>query len=173
MSDYTAIDIEFDPTQQRMQGVARHGMTPFDCPFISHIDGNLWQGGCRDGLILPREIKHLISLYPWERYKVRHELETEMYVRMYDAELDSVDRILDIAMLVHDCAERGPTLVHCQAGLNRSGLIAATALLYAGWSPKDTIAVLREKRSPAVLCNPYFEKWLLESAIDEMNSRWD
>jgi protein-tyrosine phosphatase len=45
--------------------------------------------------------------------------------------------------------------------LNRSALVAGMALILDGWKPADAIALLREKRSPAVLCNPAFEQWLL------------
>ena len=76
MSDPTALEIDFDPTVQRMRGITVHGHMPFDVPLISEIDHNLWQGGCEQGLILPRFIKHLVSLYPWERFTVRHELDS-------------------------------------------------------------------------------------------------
>jgi hypothetical protein len=38
------------------------------------IEGNLFMGGCLDGLLLPASFKHLISLYPWESYRVEHQL---------------------------------------------------------------------------------------------------
>jgi hypothetical protein len=53
MVDPTAIEIDFDPTVQRMKGVTVHGGMPFDVPIISEIGPILWQGGCQDGLILP------------------------------------------------------------------------------------------------------------------------
>jgi hypothetical protein len=40
-----AIETDFDPTVQRMRGVALHGGMPFDVPIISEIGPNLWQGG--------------------------------------------------------------------------------------------------------------------------------
>jgi len=61
---------------------------------------------------------------------------------------------------VNACREDGPTLVHCQAGLNRSSLVAARALVLGGMTADDAIALIREKRSPACLCNPAFERWL-------------
>lgn len=51
----------------------------------------------------------------------------------------------------------GPTLVHCQAGLNRSGLVTALALILDGMTPGEAIALLREKRCAAVLCNAAFD----------------
>ena len=72
MSDPTTIKIDFDPTSQWMTGVTVYGSATFDVPIISQIAPNLWQGGCEDGQILPDFIKHLVSLYPWESYWVRH-----------------------------------------------------------------------------------------------------
>lgn len=162
--DPTAIPIEFDPREQRMIGRAAHGNTPFNVPFISEITDNLWVGGCTSGLILPDHIDHLISLYPWEQYTVQHEIQSVLSVRMYDSLSQAMGQVEGIAAWVNVCRQDGPTLVHCQAGLNRSNLISATALKLGGMTGADAIALLREKRSPAVLCNPAFEKWLLEAA---------
>lgn len=160
--DPTGLDIKFDPTIQRMSGRANHGDTPFDVPFISEVAENLWQGGCQDGLELPVFFQHVVSLYPWERYHVRRSLDSFLEVRMYDSEDQGYDQVIDIAKWVNKCRETGPTLVHCQAGLNRSSLVAATALSLSGLNPQESIDLLREKRSPAVLCNPSFTHWLLE-----------
>jgi hypothetical protein len=37
MVDPTAIEMDFDPTVQRMKGVTVHGGMPFDVPIISEI----------------------------------------------------------------------------------------------------------------------------------------
>jgi protein-tyrosine phosphatase len=50
--------------------------------------------------------------------------------------------------------------VHCQAGLNRSSLVIARALILSGMPSVAAIALIREKRSPACLSNPSFERWL-------------
>src|SRR5664279_3505714 len=94
-ADPTKIEIDFDPTSKRMVGTARHGDTPFDVPFISQIEGNLWQGGCEDGLVLPTYIKHLISLYSWEAYTVTHELSSALELRMYGSE----DQAFDLSLI--------------------------------------------------------------------------
>lgn len=171
MTDPTRIDITFDPRERRMRGTATHGMTPFDVPFISHVEGNLWQGGCANGLVLPTDIEHVVSLYKWERYTVEHELRSFTEITAYDsADGDgealggmSIEQVLAIAATVNEACETGVTLVHCQAGLNRSGLIAATALVLSGTcaTGAEAVALIRERRSPAVLCNPAFESWLV------------
>ena len=50
---------------------------------------------------------------------------------------------------------------NCQAGLNRSNLIAAQTLIFNGYAAREAIDLLREKRGPAVLCNQSFEQFLL------------
>lgn len=162
--DPTRIDLTTDPTTQRMSGVAVHGNTAFDAAFISHIEGNLWQGGTQAGLVLPEGIVHLISLYPWEKYTINHELRSETYVEMYDAfgpvTPDVAAQVDQIAAQVNECVADGPTVVLCQAGLNRSGLVAARSLMLRGWSADDAIALLKDRRSDAVLCNSAFRRWL-------------
>lgn len=157
--DPTAIPIQFDPQQQRMVGTAVHGNTPFDVPFISQIAPNLWQGGCQDGLILPEFIDFVISLYPWEKYTITHKAE-RLEVFMYDSEEQGFEQVEELARKVNDLRQIGTVLVHCQAGLNRSSLIAARALMLDGMTADDAINTLREKRSPACLCNKSFEQYL-------------
>lgn len=64
--DPTRIEIDTDPTTHFMHGTTAHKLIPFSVPYISHIQDNLYLGGCTNGLILPTNIRHLISLYPWE-----------------------------------------------------------------------------------------------------------
>lgn len=145
-----------------MKGIAVHGDTPFDVPFISQIEGNLWQGGCESGLVLPSFIEHIISLYPWEFYTVEHDIRSYLRVVMYDSEKQGFEQVDALAAWVNACVKEGPTLVHCQAGLNRSGLVAARALMLQGLTGKEAIAKVRQSRSNAVLCNKSFEMWLLD-----------
>lgn len=156
--DPTRIDINTDPTTKRMRGTAVHGMTPFDVPYISEIAHNLWQGGCKNGLVLPDHIKHVVSLYPWESYVVQHDLDSKLSVRMYDSEDQVTNQVDVLALWINLCRDSGPVLVHCQAGLNRSSLVVARALYLDGGDSGDFIVQhLRETRSPACLCNPAFE----------------
>lgn len=158
--DPTRIEITFDPREQRMVGVARHGRTPFNVPYVSQITDDLWQGGCTNGLVLPPEIAHVISLYPWESYTAHHQTRSVLSVVMYDSNDQGYEQVDAIASWVNVCRKDGPTLVHCQAGLNRSSLVAARALMLDGMKATDAISLLREKRSPACLCNKSFESYL-------------
>ena len=159
-TDPTRIDIRLDPEKKRMRGIAAHGNTPFNVPFISQIDGNLWVGGCEDGLVLPDFFQHLVSLYPWEVYTIRHEVSTYLTVFMHDSSDQGFGMVDSIATWVNERCREGPTLVHCQAGLNRSSLVAARALMLGGMTADVAIALIRLQRSPACLCNGAFEAWL-------------
>jgi hypothetical protein len=107
--DPTRIDLTTDPTRRRLSGIARHGYTPFDVPYISKVADNLYQGGCETGLILPDHIKHVVSLYPWERYKLHADVQSELYITMYDAEDQCLEQVDHIA------AEDGETVVNIYA----------------------------------------------------------
>lgn len=149
-----------------MSGIAVHGDTPFDVPYVSQVDGNLWSGGCATGLVLPDFIEHVVSLYPWEQYTIQHQPKSVSLHWLYDSEdMPPAHRLYSIARFTSACVDDGPTLVHCQAGLNRSGLIASLVLVERGWSPAEALATIREKRSPACLCNRAFESFLLASAV--------
>lgn len=163
--DPTAIEIDFDPTVQRMSGIAREGNVPFDVPYISHIHENLYTGGVANDLILPAHIEHVVSLAPWWRYKNMEDVrKSYLEVKMYDSK-DGIlpeKQIGQIVSWAMKCVEEGPTLIHCQAGLNRSSFIAALTLIGVyGFSGREAVDLLREKRSPAVLCNKAFENYVL------------
>lgn len=151
-----------DLDSHHIEGIARHGNTPFSVPLISHIAGNLYQGGCIDGVPLPEGIVHVVSLYQSEAYRPHDGIQTYLGVKMFDAaDLPDEQLLWTVAQHVHRCCALGPTLVHCQAGLNRSGMISALALVLYGKTPSEAVALLRERRCPAVLCNPTFEAFVL------------
>lgn len=166
--DPTYIPLRHDPLRKRFSGVARHGYVEFDVPFISHIDGNLYVGGCEDDLILPEHIEHVISLYRWETYQYHRNVKSTLTVKMYDDDTGvPAEQVYSIAKWAEQCLLDGPTLIHCQAGLNRSNLVAAVTLMYANsLTAREAIDLLREKRSDAVLCNRTFEEWVLSHDDD-------
>lgn len=134
----------------------------FDAPMVSHIIDNLYVGGCSQGIPLPDEFVKVVSLYKWEKYKLGPNTE-RVEVTMYDshdgADMEDVRKMAQHAL---DSLDDGPVLIHCQAGLNRSNLVASVVLRERyGMSSREAIDLLREKRSPLVLCNETFEKQLL------------
>lgn len=171
MNDHTAIDISLDPTQQHMKGITRHGGLPFDVPIISQVADHLWQGGCpKTGLILPSFINVVISLYPWEHYTINHDIDWVETVTMHDSLEQSTELVDELAMMANTFRAEGKNvLVHCQAGLNRSSLVVARAIMLdSGCTAREAIKQIHMKRSDACLCNPAFNQYLLSfDRIDE------
>lgn len=158
-----------DPLTKRFTGYTNHGGHYFDVPFISPICPGLWQGGCEDGLTLPPVITDVVSLYRWESYnRSATELHSYIEITMYDTEAGTPDKdeVFALADWVNlRRAAGGEVLVHCQAGLNRSSLVAATALVRNGeFTPVEAVRLFRAERSPAVLCNRMFENFVLDLA---------
>jgi len=137
----------------------------FSVPLISHIEGNLWQGGCQPGVPLPEDFRYVVSLYPWGKYLLGPNTHRDE-ITMYDAgSMPDLRQLVEIAEKVNEYKAKGKTLVHCQAGLNRSGLVAGLSLILEGMKPTDAIALLREKRCDMVLCNETFRNWLLNYRV--------
>lgn len=60
-----------------------------------------------------------------------------------------------------DLAAHQRVLVRCWAGYNRSALVVALVLVLSGCTPRQAIETMRARRSPHVLSNRTFERWLL------------
>jgi len=139
----------------------------FSVPLISHVEGNLWQGGCSDRKPLPEDFEFVVSLYPWEKYQLGPTTHRDE-IEMYDAgKMPDIHQLHQIARKVNEYRAKGKTLVHCQAGLNRSGLVAGFALILGGMRPQDVVSFLRKQRCDMVLCNETFENWLLNYKAKE------
>lgn len=164
-----------DPYVYRWRGTAFQGEGRpevnngrFDTTLITRLTSNLHVGGCIGGLHLPGEVDLVVSLYPWERYVIRRDtVRTE--ITAYDATGQDLGWAEAAAMVVAGGIEEGlAVLTHCQAGINRSSLVAGIALLELGWvdTGADAISLLREERSPACLCNATFEQYLRDRKAD-------
>lgn len=72
-----------------------------------------------------------------------------------------IEQVRRLAEEVADEVKNGrKTLVRCQAGLNRSGLVTGHALMCMGLAAGDAITLIRRRRSPFALHNPTFEEYL-------------
>lgn len=158
------MELSADFTSHHIEGYARAAVEQganghFRVPLISEVLPGLWQGGCRGGVRLPDEFDLVVSLYPWEKYALGPTTE-RIEITAYDStDVPDVSTAVDVAHAAWKRGER--VLIHCQAGLNRSGLVAAQVLMRDGVTAAQAISLLREKRCPLVLCNAAFERWLL------------
>lgn len=159
-------NVTVDWRERRVAGYARAAEEAgkpsyFDAPLISQVTEYLWQGGCMGGCKLDDDFDLVVSLYPWEQYVLGPNTE-RIEITAYDSpagmNADDLDRASDVVV---DAMSSGrKVLVHCQAGLNRSALVAGRALMKAGYSSDEAINLLRKSRSPLVLCNETFERQL-------------
>lgn len=74
--------------------------------------------------------------------------------QMTDAE--AVNAVNTARLVLRRLGQRKRVLVTCQQGRNRSGLVAALALVLAGSTPYSAIRSIREGRGPTALSNPDF-----------------
>lgn len=142
----------------------------------SEILPGLWQGGTEDHDVVgtPRPDGHYRRDYPFDLvvtlYADAHPVPwhvEELRFGFYDAGLapESAERAIALARYAHSRWQQGArVLIRCQAGVNRSGLVTALTLMLDGHSAADAIALMRERRSPAVLTNADFVRWLVSEA---------
>lgn len=148
-----------DFESQHIEGFTREGNIQFSCPLFSQISENLWMGGCPRGDA--PQFDTIIDLYDLEPYHV-HPNQVRVSCKMLDGHAVPDPDLLQ-RLLAHIAVGTvtGPTLVHCQAGLNRSGLLTTLFLVAGGMEPAAAIEKIRARRSPAVLCNKAFEAYIL------------
>lgn len=137
-------------------------------PLISHIVDNLYVGGCMNGVDVGDFFSDIFSFYKWELYT--HAEQTRYHEwTMYDSANQpvDVDAIAEaVPQIVDALNEGGNVLVHCQAGINRSNLVAAHVLHdWKGITYTEAIDLLRERRSHLVLANGLFAGYL--KGLDE------
>lgn len=148
----------------------------YNLPLYTEVVDNLWLGGTADGdavfdvkrsenmAITDKLFDTVITLYAWANaagWGVK-ELRYGFYdADMKDIDLETIEYLVDVAY--DDWKNKGKRLlIRCQMGYNRSSFIFCQVLMRDGYTAKDAINLMREKRSEWVLCNKVFEKWLLE-----------
>lgn len=126
--------------------------------------GELWMGGAG---IWPKQPHHLPDDFDYVFQLTKREFfdlgpnTRRTVVTMGDTARQTFEAVPELAAKVAALVRAGKkVLVHCQAGMNRSGLVTAVALICLGYSPFTAIAELRELRGPEVLCNPNFENYV-------------
>lgn len=83
-----------------------------------------------------------------------------VYFPIFDEDLPDLERLSAVARLGASLVAAGErVLSHCGMGFNRSALVAGLILVHLGWSGRDAVALLREKR-PGALFNDAFAAWL-------------
>ena len=112
-----AQQLSIDLANYRIEGYANEDPTHthFSIPLISQVNETLWQGGCENNVDLQGYFPHIISLYPWERYRPDRNLSSFVEVRLFDGpRIPDEVQLHTLAHWVNLCQLTGPTLVHCQ-----------------------------------------------------------
>lgn len=139
---------------------------PVKIPLFSQVGHNMWMGGAPTTEIPP--VEFIVCLYPWQEYTVPEGI-TITKAWLYDYhEIPDVRQIVALARWTSAVRKIGPVLCHCQAGLNRSGLVVALAMMIDGASADYAIRHLRSARSEYVLCNSTFAEWLRNSGAEAL-----
>lgn len=158
MTDFESLSADLD--SYPITGVLPGG-TYVNLPLISHITDNLYVGGCQP-TDLGEFFSHVFSFFIWGRYDVADGVVLKEY-QMYDGNaVDSHTIANAVPEIVQALEAGGNVLVHCQAGINRSNLVAVHVLReWKRLTSRDAIEFLREKRGSVVLANKTFEEYLL------------
>lgn len=125
--------------------------------FMGGHDYKAPDGSIQD-VIVGEEFDLVLSLY--ERWGCGPDVGVERrYARIPDGilnedDLATVRRFADLG--ADAIGDRRKVLARCQAGYNRSGLLAAFILLRLGLKPDAAIERIRDNRSPFALCNEHF-----------------
>lgn len=134
---------------------------------INRVQDNLYFGGAPDN----QEAKKYKYVFNVSTH-ASHYAAKGMWVTCFP--FDDVDDINalpgasdlhDLAKLVLQRSKQGPTLVHCSAGLNRSGLVTALALMHDGMTADRAISHLRRVRCDDVLSTPAFCTFLRSADV--------
>jgi len=136
---------------------------PFTCDAV--VPG-LFQGDFPAGAVDWSRFDDVVSLTAEEVPEVRLEVGgLWMHVPIWDAEMVNPAGVRAAARTVAERVTAGKrVLVHCAAGLNRSGVVSARALMFMGLPVVEAIARVRSARGPFALSNPAFVAWLHEEA---------
>jgi protein-tyrosine phosphatase len=143
-----------------IQGMSMGELVETRIPVMTEVAPLLWVGGAA-GSVLPENIKHVVSMIGQVGYEVKHPLHSVLVVHWEDNLEQPLDQVDVLADWVNSCT--GDLLVHCGAGLNRSCIVAARAMMRSGWTADTAIKDIREKRSEHCLTNPHFEEWLRDN----------
>ena len=155
---------DLQPDCAACHGTGRATSMPLCAEPWNEVVPGLWQGGhdvrsqSSAACVVGDEFDLVVSLATREGYGPAEGVE-HVVVRLADAALDAgtAERVVVLADQVAAAVDDGRrVLVRCSGGLNRSGLVVASALVRAGRTPDEAMTLVRAARGPWALTNPGF-----------------
>lgn len=157
-------DPDLVPDCAACRGTGRATSMPLCDDAWNEVVPGLFQGGhdvrsqSASACVVEDEFDLVVSLTTREGYGPADGVE-HVVLRMADATVDAgtAARVDDVAEQVAIAVADGRrVLVRCSGGLNRSGLVVASALVRSGRSSDEAMALVRAARGPWALTNPGF-----------------
>ncbi|WP_200944857.1 MULTISPECIES: dual specificity protein phosphatase family protein [unclassified Nocardioides] len=146
------------------RGTGRATSMPLCADPWNEVVPGLFQGGhdvlsqSGSACVVGDEFDLVVSLATRPGYGPSEGVE-HVVLRLADAAIDPATgaRVDEVAGRVADAVGDGRrVLVRCSGGLNRSGLVVASALVRLGSTPDAAIGAVRAARGPWALTNPGF-----------------
>lgn len=146
------------------RGTGRATSMPLCADPWNEVVPGLWQGGhdvrsqSASACVVGDEFDLVVSLATREGYGPAEGVE-HVVLRLADAAIDAgtAQRVAAVAEQVAAAVGEGRrVLVRCSGGLNRSGLVVASALVRSGRTPQEAMELVRAARGPWALTNPAF-----------------
>jgi len=133
---------------------------------VDAVIPGLYQGDFPAGTVDWSHFDDVVSLTVEDVPNVRLQVGgLRMHVPIWDDEMVDPTGVRAAALAVAERVTAGKrVLVHCWAGLNRSGVVSARALMFMGVPVAEGIARVRAARGPYALSNRDFVAWLHEEA---------
>jgi hypothetical protein len=131
------------------------------------IADNLWIGG---NPVDAMRYQYIIAVNKAPTYHIPNGTMAIVYPFDDAAWMPDLTKLHELAETVNRFTSMGPTLVHCSAGLNRSALVIALALIKRGMTPGDAIEHIRAERGADALHNETFTEWLMALAPTDKDS---
>lgn len=143
-------------------GTGDEDTTAYSQPYFERRNGDR-QPSDRDVEVTTDSFEAVVTMYAWARpvgwgvQELRYGIMDSPSSSSFD-----LDSLKDTVVWAHKKWSKGDrVLVRCQAGLNRSSLVAALVLVREGIEPRDAIRAIREGRSHRCLFNEAFEAFVL------------
>jgi protein-tyrosine phosphatase len=121
--------------------------------------------------LLERSEAYEVGLKDEEIYAEKHQLEFVSYPIPDRGLPSSINEFSRFTKDLYQSAAKGNNIViHCRAGIGRTGIVAAGVLLHCGFTAEQAFKHISEKRGVSVPDTPEQENWVIENESAIINT---